>query len=597
MAQASAIEACDKLDARIQAFSDDPNVIEDDAHNRHKPFLSMLSEACAIAQSADRDHPGFLDVLERVSGTINDMIDLAYGKLDIDFLPSYAHSEDRPVLDGLEDQNVISYRMKGIIAILEQFVKSKGGDDASPLDLRLPEAWQETYKPHASSSRLGRFNGTPALPAATFPLAEIIYGARCEISSDSFSSPVSLASAGDCIAAYHLQVGLSEIAFSSTIDANRKFIFLADSERVKSYAWADAQTGGVYKEPLATHTLRMSKHHGPLAVLASERFIRAGTGSAAVWNLSELKTHGPDGSKRIGKRFDTSDTWRDEDDEIEDSSGSAPSSSLKFADAKLRPSRWHAHPSLPFTMLCASDPSKTRDYSCVSVDLEHGGKTVERFSGHGGEIYALSASTGDPHAFVTAASDGYARLFDTRRTNLPVLTVSAGTASSDICSAALLVDPDGVPTIFTGAEKEEVIRLWDVRAAKMVYELATGNNEVVGLTWDDERNVLYATTSCGYVDRNGYNHGYRRAKIPRDEDTDGDDDPMSDEEYDDEDEDDEDDDHDHCWPAEAAHSETYFGHVFDAGEHRILRYAFKENPDSFILPPYGQATEESDSYW
>jgi WD40 repeat protein len=102
-------------------------------------------------------------------------------------------------------------------------------------------------------------------------------------------------------------------------------------------------------------------------------------------------------------------------------------------------------------MLCESDPSKTRDYSCISVDLEHGGKTVERFLGHGGEIYALSASTGDPHAFVTGASDGYARLFDTRRTNLPVLTVSAGAASSDICSAALLVDPDGVPSKYLNA--------------------------------------------------------------------------------------------------------------------------------------------------
>jgi hypothetical protein len=111
--------------------------------------------------------------------------------------------------------------------------------------------------------------------------------------------------------------------------------------------------------------------------------------------------------------------------------------------------------------------------------------------------------------------------------------------------------------------KDEVIRLWDVRGAKMVYELATGNNEVIGLTWDDERNVLYAATRRGYMDRNGFNHGYQRAKIPkaaRERDDEGDDDSMSDDDYDD------------CWPANSAHAETYFGHVFDAGEHRICTW-------------------------
>jgi hypothetical protein len=301
--------------------------------------------------------------------------------------------------------------MKGLITIMERYAKRKG--DNGPLDsssalnlwntltaavlgvkseLHFPDAWQATAKAHPSSSRLARFDGDLTLPSAASPLAEIIDGARCEISRDSFSSPVSLTSAGGCIAvstmgglkdrtpslsyylpdasidgdfplsAHHLKVGLTEIAFSSTADTKRKLIFLADSSRVKSYAWANEQTGTVYKAVLPTHTLGTPQHHGPLAVLASEHFLRAGTGSAAVWNFSELKTHGTDGRARIGKHFNTRDTWRDEDDEIEDSSGSEPSSSLKFADSKLMPSRWHLHPSLPTTMLCASDPSITRDY-------------------------------------------------------------------------------------------------------------------------------------------------------------------------------------------------------------------------------------------
>lgn len=64
--------------------------------------------------------------------------------------------------------------------------------------------------------------------------------------------------------------------------------------------------------------------------------------------------------------------------------------------------------------------------------------------------------------------------------------------------------------MFTGTDQDEVLRLWDVRGAKLVYELSTGNNEVVGLAWDGARNVLYASTNCNYMDRNGDNHGSPR---------------------------------------------------------------------------------------
>ncbi|KAJ7278473.1 hypothetical protein C8J57DRAFT_1222317 [Mycena rebaudengoi] len=447
--------------------------------------LSLLAEACAFAQNADRNHPSFPDVAERVGATVNDAIGLAYGTLDIDFLPSFARSEERPVLNGPDDPNVTTHRMKGHIAIMERYGKRKG-DDAAVLgvksELHFPDAWQATAKAHPSSSRLARFDGDLTLPSAASPLAEIIYGA-----------------------AHHLKVGLTEIAFSSTADTKRKLIFLADSSRVKSL--------GLSTKP-PCRRIRSELHSIMVLslVLASERFLRAGLAQPPVWNLSERKTDGTDGRAHIGKHFNTRDTWRDEYDEIEDSSGSEPSSSLKFADSKRMPSRWHLHPSLPTTMLCASDPSITRDYSCVSLDLENGEKTVERYLGHGGEIYA----------------------FSTQRIS-----------------------------IFTGAMKDEAIRLWDVRGAKMVYELATGKrgNEVMGLTWDDERSVLYAATSCGYMDRNGFNHGYRRAKIPkaaRERDDEGDNDSMSDEDY------------DECWPANSAHAETYF---------RPLRYAFKETAD------------------
>jgi hypothetical protein len=59
-----------------------------------------------------------------------------------------------------------------------------------------------------------------------------------------------------------------------------------------------------------------------------------------------------------------------------------------------------------------------------------------------------------------------------------------------------------------------------------VYELATGNNAVVSMTWDAAQNALYAATECGY-DSYG----------------------------------------DEAWPKQAFHTKNYFGYAFNAGEH------------------------------
>jgi hypothetical protein len=171
--------------------------------------------------------------------------------------------------------------------------------------------------------------------------------------------------------------------------------------------------------------------------------------------------------------------------------------------------------------------------------------------------------------------------------------------------------------VFTSAQEEEVIRLWDVRAgaAKFLYELSTGNNQVTGMEWDGERSVLYASTDCDYVDRMGNWTGYRRAKIPRAERQSAGEEAKDEQE---DEEDGDDDDYARCWPRKAAHAEEYFGHLFDAGEHRIcgsspiidkfslltpififvVRYAFKEQPDLIVLPVYGDATATSrSSFW
>ncbi|KAG9127563.1 hypothetical protein FRC07_012193 [Ceratobasidium sp. 392] len=225
-------------------------------------------------------------------------------------------------------------------------------------------------------------------------------------------------------------------------------------------------------------------------------------------------------------------------------------------------------------MICHSN-----DYDCITINLEHQGSLVSRYIGHGGAVADLSVSAADPQVFLTACSDGFVRLFDIR-TPLPVLTFDA-CQQNEACDAAVFTHPDGIPTIFTGTGKAEQIRMWDVRARTSVYELATGNNQVESLAWDSTRNCLYAATAWSYRDRLGYRHDYRtRRSSGRDED----------------DEDEDEDDEEHAWPRNAWHDENYFGYTFDAGDHRIYRYAFKEDPDVSVLPHYGDASVDESPF-
>lgn len=97
------------------------------------------------------------------------------------------------------------------------------------------------------------------------------------------------------------------------------------------------------------------------------------------------------------------------------------------------------------------------------------------------------------------------------------------------------------------------------------------------MAWSDERNELFAATWCSNVDRNGCHIDYEPAKIPVDKNT-GDEDDEGDNDNEDDWEDDEGggdeveyEDTDQCWPRNAYHNETYFGHIFDSGDHRICK--------------------------
>ncbi|VDC05496.1 unnamed protein product [Peniophora sp. CBMAI 1063] len=49
-----------------------------------------------------------------------------------------------------------------------------------------------------------------------------------------------------------------------------------------------------------------------------------------------------------------------------------------------------------------------------------------------------------------------------------------------------------------------------------------------------------------------------------------------------------------AWPRKAYHDEESFGYPFDCGTHRLIRYSFKAEPNTPVLPEYGHARPDED---
>ena len=348
-----------------------------------------------------------------------------------------------------------------------------------PNALKARDPWNPALQPHPKSTRLARFRQDviTSYTAAT-PLAQTVYQARCEITDTSISSPSRmLISPGQgCLAiigaggwknrdptlhcfllddADHLEKdkcfspGLAQLMYTMVLDDERKLIFVGDADRVKSYSWEvdpDMRANIFSRAGLSpVHTLDSDECDGWLTLLPNGRVVRAGLGKAFVWNIDDLEQHGPE-NKRIGEeRYNTEDSWRDNDDgtSIEDSLGSAHHATITFADPTFHPAVWHRHTPTG-NMLCGTSGQKDGKYTCASLDLEHGGKIVSRYLGHGGDVEDISTSEGDAHTFATAGADGYARLYDVRQP-LPVLTFDHG-YQMEYCPAVVLVHPDGIPS-------------------------------------------------------------------------------------------------------------------------------------------------------
>lgn len=258
-------------------------------------------------------------------------------------------------------------------------------------------------------------------------------------------------------------LALSGVAHDGAVDEGRGLLYAGDDIRIKSYSWWNPETNARRDDLIPTHTMNSKSFGGPIGLLSNGRVARAGTGKVAIWNIDDLPIHQrvDKGAKKstppklIGKsiadKYGDFDTWRKDPDEIELSSGSKPSSVIKLSETDLKISTWHPHPTSAGTMLISTDTESCQQFYCRAIDLETSGQCTSRFLGHGGEIDQFSTSKGDKHVFVTACTDGHARLYDVRHP-LPQITIRAGDWA-DGCSAAVICHPDSIPCAFANSAR------------------------------------------------------------------------------------------------------------------------------------------------
>jgi len=438
-------------------------------------------------------------------------------------------------------------------------------------------------KPSPYTSTLARFreNRPPISDSASRSLRALLE-ARCEVDTMSIASPITMAGSGSALALLgcggwkdrdpHLEIyklesgedwpnslgsvtpGLQGVASTVVLNDARKLVFIADSSRIKSFRWDEDQTGDSL---LPMHTMNSGESNGPLALLrGGAKLLRAAKNKLMVWDVDSVPTRGKKGSKIVGEKLkaDKLDT-----DEIESSRGSKPSQTITLGEEFSGGVKaWARHPSQPSSMITGLDGR----YRCVQLDVETG-QVATYWLGHGAHLASVHTSPADPWLFVTACSDGVTRLYDVRQP-APVLAVYSSVHEG--IHSSLLVHVDGQPYIFAGGTRSQQVKCWDVRARLPVYELATGNNDVMSLAWDAPRHTLYAQTECEFIDHTGGHHEYRKFRGPG---------KVSGDER--------------CWPANAFHDEQAYEYPLDCGDHSLFRYTFKSEPDVKRVPSYGDA--------
>ncbi|CDO74500.1 hypothetical protein BN946_scf184979.g55 [Trametes cinnabarina] len=654
--QVSSIAQLDCLEARFEALKatvcDEP-----DRKVRRAKICKTLQTICKVVREEEESNahqmPGVVEGAHRL---LEACLQYAHNNLGEANPPTtFAHSEDEPWIDDVME-NAGSDIVDEFVCLYTKALKPGSATPKLPSFTQI-HPWTRSPHPHPLTTRLSRFrpNIIPTASLST-PQALFIAEGRAQLSTDliprtramavsSGGSILALASGSgwkarepalhyyllstqsdNCLEGVSMDPGLSAVPRFVEADEEHQLVFLADDDRVKSFSFGP---GGSGSRLANVHIMNSDRvYDGPIAVLPNGRVARAGRGQTALWDIAQLETHQCYPSSLIGgSRVNTDNSWREQRcPSIEISSGSKPHAVVAFADdPSYAPTTWHLH-SPTGHMLCGERAVLGAGHGCVALDFEHGGRRAARYLGHGGDVVRITTSPGDPHMFATAASDGYARMFDVRRP-LPVLTVETS-IQHEGCADVVLVHPDGIPTLFTGGDRTQQVKMWDIRERECVYELSAGNNSVSAMAWDDAHASLYIATECPYVNKLGERVGYRRARIPawatwgsvekhykayvagtsasglaphivgssassasnassgvpKDGkstrgyyDSDSEDD-ASDEEID------EAYSADMRWPEKCFHKENYFGYAYDAGEHMLFRWHFKEQPDITQLP-------------
>ena len=93
---AQSVEPMKKLDAlqtKLETFYSREREDDDDK------FYKLLSEVAIVVRVADaHNDPSLPNIVNKAGDILDDAVDWAYGDGDFDFLKSYAHSDDAPLI-------------------------------------------------------------------------------------------------------------------------------------------------------------------------------------------------------------------------------------------------------------------------------------------------------------------------------------------------------------------------------------------------------------------------------------------------------------------------------------------------------------------
>ncbi|KZV60387.1 hypothetical protein PENSPDRAFT_694312 [Peniophora sp. CONT] len=415
--------------------------------------------------------------------------------------------------------------------------------------------YEETPKPSPYTSPLARFeNGLRFSGVDASPSTLSFSEARCEIRSNRINPPVKMRLAGDTLVIlasggqkeqaiiYDLSAGNHQDVFKSektyslarqgrsqfALDEPRKLIFNGAGKVINAYRY---DTG---RNKKLAFTLNNNSYRGLLAVTTKgAKVLRTGREGLGIWDVSCLGV------------------------------GSEPVfTSLKsdaFAEVAEK-GTWAEHPSDFRQRLVGSCDHA---YFVSSVDIESG-RVASRYVGHSREVSDFASSKNDSYGFVTASGDGGVRFYDSR---MPAPIYAIAHLDGDPIQSVLYEHIGGHPFFIIGGYKSQQVKVWDARGRAPLYELSTSNNGVAALAWDGARNQLFAATHCDYLGIVGEIIGSRPARVRQ-----GRGDMM--------------------WPRLTYHKEEGFGYPFDCGSHRLLSYSFRSEPDTRVLPEYGNTRQD-----